>query len=491
VNNGDCIVKISKLLKNIKIEKVPDNALDLDIEKIVFDTRENLEKSLFFCLKGSSTDGHDYLVQAEKFGAVAAVVERFVKGVKIPQILVQSARKTLTLACSNFYNNPEKDLKLVALVGTNGKTSTAQILKHIFLKAGKKAGVIGTLGYFVNEEQHELNLTTPDPNKLFEVFSIFKQNNIEYVFMEVSAHAIWLDKVYGLNFDVAALTNISQDHLDFFHTMENYSNTKINFLKSNQVDLLVVNADDSSYDKFFDDEVVTYGIKSPSDNFALDIVLGLGETNYALNLLDNIMLIKTKLSGMFNVYNALCAGTISLLMGISTKFVKQGLESIPDINGRFNVINTKLGKIVLDFAHTPDGLENILKAVKVGSGFKDIICLFGANGNKDSSKRKFMGRISEKYSSMVILTSDDPKYENFDLICDDIMLQVEDKTKFFRIEDRKDAIKNALAQLDDEKIIVLCGKAGENYQNINGILVQHNEREVVEGILKELQIEIT
>ncbi len=477
-------MKLEKLFENIKNVFLKEEEKNIEVDKVVFDSRDVTKGSVFFCLKGTSTDGHDFLLESEKNGAVVAVVEKRLKSVKIPQIVVADTREALTVVCSNFYGNPEKSLKLVALVGTNGKTSTTHILKHIFFNAGKSVGVIGSLGYFLNNEHFECDLTTPDPTKLFEIFKFFKDSGVEFVFMEVSAHAIWLKKVHGLQFEVGALTNISQDHLDFFKTIENYKKTKLDFLKSSQIKTLLLNSDDISFDEFFDYEPISYGIKNPAECFALDIVQSLGKTTYALNLFDNVLLVETKLSGEFNVYNALLASSISLLLGLNVDNVKHGLETIKDVNGRFNVILTDKGELVLDFAHTPDALENILKSVKQASNLKNIIVLFGTSGNKDRLKRKHMGKIAERYCEEVVLTADDPKYENIQLIFEDILLNVKNNQKFVAIENRKTAISYAIDRLEPEKVLVICGKAGEKFQDINGVKVPYDDFEVVTTLLK-------
>lgn len=473
---------LKTLLKDIaKIDSAFEN---IDVKGISFDTNSIKKGDLFFCLKGKNTDGHEFLQEAKNKGACAAVVEKKNNKIDIPQIAVECTRKTLCLVCSAFYGSPEKALKLIGVTGTNGKTTTTQILKNIFISAGKKVGVIGTLGYYINNTHFKTNLTTPDPTTLYEILSHFKKESVEFVFMEISAHAIFLHKLYGLKFEVGVLTNITQDHLDFFENMELYSKTKLNFLKSSSVKTLVVNADDESYEHFFETDHFSYAIKNPADSFALDIVLSLGESNYALNILDNVFLVSTRLSGEFNVYNALAACTVALLMGIDVGTVKYALETMEDINGRFNVISSKKGKIVVDFAHTPDGLEKILIAVRKASNLKKIICVFGCNGNRDRLKRPIMGRIAERLADEIILTSDNPRFENADLIIDDILQGVEDKTKFMREPDRKKAIGLGVEMLDDQSVLVICGKGGEKYQDINGVNVPYDDFEVVKSFIE-------
>ena len=480
---------IKDLFCGVKCENDCSKFEKLNIENIAFDTSQNLSKSLFFCLKGVNTDGHDYIQEAVSGGAVALVVERLFHHITTPQILMKNTRSAFALVCANFFSNPAKDLKIIGITGTNGKTSSCLILKQIFEEAGHKSCAIGTLGYFIEKESYDCNLTTPDPIKLHEIFAFCKSQKVEYVFMEVSAHAIYYEKIFGIHFLYSALTNITQDHLDFFKTLENYKKTKVNFLKSKTSQVVVVNADDPSISEFEDMEVVTYGLKNPADSFAVDLNLLLGESHYTLNILDNVASIHTHLSGLFNVYNVICAATIAVLEGISMESISSTLSKIKDINGRYNVIHTKKGKIILDFAHTPDGLENILKSVKQAT-FKDIVCVFGCNGNRDRLKRPIMGKIGEDLCEKVFLTSDNPRFENPELIAKDVLQGVLNKDKFCVIVDREKALLEAISMLDENHVVVVCGKGGEKYQDINGVYIPYDDAKEIEKVVNVLNIKV-
>ena len=480
-------MQLINLLNKIEVFNDITQYLKAEVTKICYDTNENLKGSIFFCLRGTNTDGHDFLQQAKEKGALFAVVEKCNTEVEIPQILVQDTRVAFALVCANFYHNPAKKLKIIGVTGTNGKTSTCLILKEIFMHAGKVVGVIGTLGYYINNESFSYNLTTPDPIKLHEIFAAFVEAGVEYVFMEVSAHAIYYKKIVGIHFKMAVLTNITQDHLEFFKNMDNYANTKLSFLNAKSVNMVIANVDDRYFHKIEKQNLITYGIKNPAESFAIDISLKIGSSDYTLNIMDNVMNISTHLSGLFQVYNALAAVTVAVLCGLESQTIQSALNQIEDINGRFHVIHTKKGEIVLDFAHTPDGLENILNSVKMAS-FKEIICVFGCNGNRDRLKRPMMGKIAQEYCEKVFLTSDNPRYENPELIARDILQGVSQKEKFVIETDRKKAILYALTELEEDKIVVICGKGGEKYQDINGVQVPYEDMTEIDHIIKLLNL---
>ncbi len=480
-------MNLKKLLSGVEILKNFKNYENLDIEGIEFNSKKNLKNKLFFALKGTNTDGHNFANEAIKNGAIAIVCEKFLDINFINQIVVKSSRIALAQVSANFFGNPAKGLDLIGVTGTNGKTTITHVLKAIFQEAGLSVGIIGTLGYYINEKHFKCDMTTPDPLILHKIFSQMKNKGVKIVVMEVSAHAIALEKIYGLDFKFGVLTNITQDHLDFFTTMENYRETKFKFLNSPNIKSLVLNADDPSYAHLQNLSSISYGIKNPSDSFAIDISLKIGSSQYVLNVLDNIIPIKSNLSGLFNVYNVLAASTISILMGIKMEIIKEAINNLLPIEGRFNVINTNRGKIIVDFAHTPDGLQNILKSVRELSKDK-LICVFGCNGNRDQLKRPIMGRIAEELCDEIILTSDNPRFENPLLICDDILEGVVEKEKFKIETDRKKAIELGLCKLDKKSILVICGKGGEKYQDINGINVPYDDFEEVEKGIKKLQM---
>ena len=305
--------------------------------------------------------------------------------------------------------------------------------------------------------------------------------------MEVSAHALYYRKTAGVRFSACIFTNLSQDHLDFFSDMENYIKTKLKFMSTkNKAKFL--NVDDSSVHFLQDDLSFTYGIDHPADCFAMDISLQMGRSVYLLNLFDNVLKIDTKLSGKFNVYNVLLGASICSVLGIEAKTIVTAINNMQSVDGRFNVVSTEKGDIVIDFAHTPDGLENILCSLKQFN--KKIICVFGCGGNRDSKKRPLMGAIAEKYCDEIYITSDNPRFENPDLIAEDILEGVKGKNKFTVENSRIKAINYAIRNMTPNSIVVICGKGGEKYQDINGIMYPFEDKQEVFKLLKQLNIKV-
>lgn len=481
------MIELTKLLEGIDFQ-AKGNMKNIEIKNVCFNSKEVKRGYLFVCLKGVNTDGHEYFLEAEKNGAVAIVCEHWLDS-DLPQILVENTRKTLALLSANFYGNPAKKLKLIGITGTNGKTTTTMVVRDILIQNNKKVGVIGTLGYFIDKKHYVCDLTTPDPMRLHKIFSIMLEKGVEYVAMEVSAHAIALEKIHGLEFVVGALTNITQDHLDFFKTMDNYIKTKFKFMTSPALKTSLLNADDDSVHFLENDISFTYGIVQPSDCFAMDLCLQMGRSRYILNLFDNVINIDTKLSGVFNVYNVLLGSAIACILGVDTKIIQLAISKMKPVEGRYNVINTNNGSVVIDFAHTPDGLENILKSIRQTSNAK-IVTVFGCGGNRDNKKRPIMGAIAEKYSDFCFVTTDNPRFENPDLIAEDILDGMKNKDVVVVENDRKKAIMLALEKLDKNTIVAVCGKGGEKYQDINGVMSPFNDVTIVKDCLKELGFKI-
>lgn len=451
-----------------------------EVVKLCIDSNEVIKNSVFFAIDGYTRNGNDYIEDAVQKGAVAIVTEHDIKedfGVQI--IKVNDVRETMALTAAKFYNNPADKLKIVFVTGTNGKTSTTFLIESILRCAGKKTGIIGTLGARWNDNIIDTEHTTPDPIVLHELLSRMLKDGIEYVIIEASAHAIYLKKLAGIRAIVGVLTNITQDHLDFFKTMENYAKVKIDFINSNACYYSVINADNIKYE--FKKPSLTYGIYSPSDVFALDVQEG-REHNFVINLADEIYTINTRLEGLFNVYNILAAATCAHILGIKKEDIVKGVWALDKIDGRYNVIDTANGKIIIDFAHTPDGLCNLLKAARE---FKphELICVFGCGGNRDALKRPIMGKIAEELSDVVVLTSDNPRYENPQEIIKEIKNGMCGDKVCFEIPDRESAIKFAVGLMVNNDILVIAGKGAENYIETNGVKRAYSDKDAVYEIL--------
>lgn len=485
-NGGD--MKLEKLIENLDANVVGET--DHEIFDITYNSKEVTKGSLFVCIRGENSDGHDFAKDAEKNGAAAILCERPLQ-VKIPQIVVSSTRKALSKVFSCFYDNPQNKLKIIGLTGTNGKTTTSFLIKSILEESGKKVGLIGTQGAFIGKQFFQTGLTTPDPQFLFKLLKQMVDFGVEYVVMEVSAHALSLDKTEGIVFEVGVLTNLTQDHLDFFKTMENYKHAKLKLFERNKIKSAVLNFDDEfgrELGESIDVPFLSYSLNNPSDVFAAKIGNKNGKNKFIVNLLDNVFDVESNLIGEFNIYNSLAAASVAAMLGCSPKQIKNGLEKLLGVEGRLNRFNLSNGVVAfIDFAHTPDGIEKALNAIRELK-FKQIITVFGCSGNRDKDKRHKMGQIAEKLSDYVVLTTDNPRFENPELILDDIEIGME-KTAHTRFVSREQAIEFALTLAKKGDCVAILGKGAETYQDINAVHVPYNDFEVVKNFDDNLRRE--
>ncbi len=475
-------MKLKDLIKNLNTVKIIGNP-NVEIENIKIDSNSVTKGSLFICLNGRDFDGHDFVKQVKRYGAVAIVCEKELD-TPITQVIVSDSRKAMSNIASEFYGHADKKMKIIGVVGTNGKTTTTHIIKNIFDSAGIKCGLIGTLGTYYGEEYLEPILTTPDPIELHKTLSKMQKNGVEVVVMEVSAHAIKLGKIDGIDFEAGVFTNFSQDHLDFFHDMETYRKVKESFFDK-RCKYVVVNSDDQVGLNILKkrSDGVSYGIDNPSDVFAIDVEENTNSTNFVINLFDCIYNLKINLIGRFNVYNALAACTVCALMGIDTLAVVNGVEKIKKISGRLERVVANNYTIFVDYAHTPDGLKKAILALKeicVGK----LICVFGCGGNRDMEKRKEMGSISGKYSDFTVITSDNPRYEDPMEIIMEIEKGVLGVTKqYVVVQDRKDGIEYAINMASKDDVVLVAGKGSEKYQEILGIKHPYNDKDTIRELL--------
>lgn len=468
---------ISKLFSGIEYEIKGE---DVDILSLQKHSQQKSQNGIFFCYRGVNKNGEDYAVEAIQNGAIAIVVEEF-STYNVTQIKVDNVRKIIAKVCSNFFGNPEKDMKIIGITGTNGKTTTSYMLKNILETADKKVGLIGTNGIEINKVFFRATLTTPDPQELFEVFQKMKNADVEFVVMEVSAHALDLYKVWGIKFEVGVFTNFTRDHLDYFGSMEKYKQTKKNFFCQDYCKKCVFNVDDETGREFFnccDVPKCTYGIINPSDAFAVSIDMKLSGSKFVVNCFDDIFNIEISCAGKFNVYNALSAIITAKLLGINSEHIVAGLYTLENVAGRFNLLSVGTKSVVIDFAHTPDGMENVLRTAKaLSKGY--ITTVFGCGGNRDKGKRKVMGEIANKYSDKVIITSDNPRFENPYSIIDEIK---QGCPNGLVIENRTQAIITAVTTSPENSCILVLGKGAEDYQEIDGIKHHFSDFEVVKQL---------
>lgn len=477
-------MKLKDILKNIKIKEFRGNE-NIDINYISQNIDDIKKGTLFFCIKGISFDGHNAFKKAEEKGAVVLVVERFLD-CNLTQVLVSNVRKVMVKVCNNFFNNITKNIKFVGVTGTNGKTTTSTIIYNILKTANKKVGLIGTNGVEYNDIKIPTKLTTPDTVDFFYILNQMQKADIEYVIMEVSAHAISLNKMLGIKFEVGVFTNLTQDHLDYFKSMHNYALTKLKFLKNRYCQNVVINSDDD-YGKLFlklaNIKTYSYGLNNPSDSFAIDIKQYIDKTIFTANILDNVFIFKTNLICTFNVYNILAAATCCKILNIDNDFIFNGIKNIKTVNGRMNFFKLKNGAhVVIDYAHTPDGLKKVLQNLNtLKQKDKKIICVFGCGGDRDKTKRHVMGEVVFSLSDVMIVTSDNPRSEDPDKIIEDVCSSI--KGNIIKITNRNEAIKRAYDASNNQDIILVAGKGCELTQEIKGQKIPYSDYDEIKKYL--------
>lgn len=440
---------------------------------------------LFFCYKGRSFDSHEVAARAVRGGAAALVCERKLD-LPVPQLIVGDGRAAMTAAAREFYGRPDRRLKMVGVTGTNGKTTVTYMLDSIFRAAGRSTGVIGTLGIAFAGRAIAPELTTPDPICLFSVLREMADCGVEYVFMEVSAHALAFGKTEGITFEAGIFTNCTQDHLDFFADMNEYSGCKKKLFRGGRCLRSVINSDDATGREIarFAHAAVTYGLKNPADVFAVDIAERLDGSTFVINLFDELYEIGLHMPGEYNVSNALAAAACARVLGVKTEVIANGLAALERVPGRLECAGKYNGaSIFVDFAHTPDGLGKSLGTLKRLCGGK-LYCLFGCGGNRDSSKRPLMGAVAAKYADFLIITSDNPRYED----PYDIILQIEEGVRpsgksYVTVTDRRTATEYAIGLLREGDILLVAGKGGESYQEIMGIKHDYDDNTVIREII--------
>ncbi len=477
-------MKLSQLIRNIAYEKTFGDC-EVEISGISTNTKNVCKGDLFICYSGINCDSHTLVGEAERAGAAAIVCEREVE-TQLPRVIVRGGRATVALLAAEFYHHPEKKLKLVGVTGTNGKTTTTYMLKSIFDKKGLKSAVIGTLGVTYGDIFVSPQLTTPDPVFMYSLFADMAERGIEYVFMEVSAHAIYFDKIARLKFEAGIFTNCTQDHLDFFGDMKRYAACKASFFENGRCKIAVINADDKLGMKLMKEvpEALSYGLENPCDSFAVNIEESLDGTRFVVNLSDEIYEISLNLAGRHNVSNALAAATCACALGVDIQSIAEGLADLKSVPGRLErVAKHNGGDIFVDFAHTPDGLEKSLTALRKLCKGK-LYCLFGCGGNRDATKRPLMGKVAAKLSDFVIITSDNPRFEDpFDII-----MQIEKGVdevggRYVSVTDRELAIEYALNLVSQGDILLVAGKGGESYQEIMGVKHSFSDNQVIKKLI--------
>ena len=480
---------LDAILKNIPILKNAEDT-DIEISDICYDSRNIKPNCIFVCLKGVKFDGHDYMNEAFSKGASVVVVQEDVDFKNIPIIKVENTRKFLALASANFFGNPDKKLKTIAITGTKGKTTTSFMVRSILEKAGLKTGIIGTIGVVMDENITKLNNTTPESYEIHKNFKEMVDNGAKCVVMEVSSIGVKSYRSYGIDFDYAVFTNFSSDHIGENEHKDLDEYFKFKNMLFNNCKNAVVNLDDEKSEKIISEHLCdkkTFSLKSNSDLKAenINLINNGGEIGVTFDFSGfiNSNNIKIKIPGVFNVYNAMAASLVCKLIGVSDENIKLGLSETK-VKGRVEPINISDDyALFIDYAHNAVSMENILATFKEYNP-KRLITMFGAGGNRPKIRRYEMGETSGKFSDLSVITSDNPRNENPLDIIEDIKLGI-NKTngKYIVIPDRKEAIEYCIKNAEKGDIIVLAGKGHEDYQEINGVKYPFDERMVINDIV--------
>ena len=481
-------MELKKVLKNIEYNGNPD---ERNILNITHDSRKVKQGTLFIAISGEKNDGHDFIFEAIEKGATAVIANgRAPVTDKVPIIQVKNPRKIMSKVAANFFDNPSQGLKIIGITGTNGKTTTTQIIDHI-LKFNKiSSSSLGTLGFNTPSGIISNGFTTPESIDLHQILRTIKDGGINFVPMEISSHAIELNRVDDIDVDIAIYTNIGLDHLDFHKTQENYFKSKLKLFKNlSKNSIAILNSDDdycSRIIKSINCEYYTYGSASKqSDLHMIHYNAWFDYSEAILQYEGKKYPIQTDLIGKFNLYNLMASILCCLKIGLKFENIIPAIKQIGNINGRLEKYNIPINKniAIIDYAHSPDAYDNIFKTILELKGNKEIVTVFGCGGNRDTSKRPLMASIAEKYSEYIYITEDNPRYEKNENIFKDIISGFK-KNNYKIIKDRKKAIIEALENSSDS-IILILGKGAENYQLIKDIKYPHSDIDIIKNYINE------
>ena len=476
-------MELSRIAQDLGIEHTGPQA---EITAVDYDSRKVGRGSLFCCLVGEKTDGHNFASMAVEKGASALICQRPLP-LNVPQLIVPDGREAMARAAACFYGHPERELTMLAVTGTNGKTSVTYMVKSVAETAGKKVGLIGTIQNLIGEEKVYTERTTPESVDLFALLRRMADKGVELVVMEVSSHALAQQRVAGIPFKAGLFTNLTQDHLDYHKTFENYRAAKKKLFA--QCGIAILNGDDetAAYMKEgLSIPVWTMGIHHPGEFYARGIEITTQGASFHLFTPQGNGRISLHISGLFSVYNAMGTAALCTAAGIPFSCIVKGLEGLRGVAGRLECVDTgdRPFSVYVDYAHTPDALQNVLETAR-GFTRRRLISVFGCGGDRDHGKRPIMGEIGGRYSDHVILTSDNPRTED----PMDILKAVEEGVKrtatpYIVTENRREAIREALEEAGDGDVIVIAGKGHESYQEINGVRHHFDDKEIVLSLLR-------
>lgn len=486
-------MKLAEIIKNTEVKTLinTENKDKIEVSGLSYNSRTTKQGDIFICLVGEHTDGHDYAFQAQEKGASAVVCERIIDGIELPTLIVKNSQIALAQVSAAFYNFPSQKINLIGVTGTNGKTTVTHLIQLILEEAEIKCGLIGTLGNKISAGEGYLSTehTTPQSPELQEFLSCLADKDIKHAVMEVSSHSLEQYRIGEVDFDCAVFTNLTQDHLDYHITMDKYFEAKsklftsLNNAKTGNK-LAVINADDDYAIRFIDKvpdgvKILLYGIENKADFVAKNIKYSAKGASFVCATPQGDREVNLKMTGQFSVYNALAALAAGVGYGISIDKCIETLENAGGVAGRFETVITE-PLVIVDYAHTPDGLSNVLNAARrIVPAEGKLICLFGCGGDRDATKRPKMGSIAENLADKVIITSDNPRSEDPQQIITDILSGIKslNSQKITVESDRQRAIELAVKAAGKNDIIVLAGKGHENYQILKDKTIHFDDKE--------------
>ncbi|MAJ44770.1 MAG: UDP-N-acetylmuramoyl-L-alanyl-D-glutamate--2,6-diaminopimelate ligase [Candidatus Marinimicrobia bacterium] len=477
-------MKLSELLQGVEYY---GDTEDCDVISIIHDSRKVKQGSLFIAIKGFESDGHDYILDAVNKGAVAIMSNgRSLDNLPIPVVKVKNPRACMSQVSANFFNHPSKKLNIIGVTGTNGKTSITQLLYLLFNANGMSAGTLGTLGFSTPSGMLTTGFTTPESVEVQQLLNIMDIGGVKNAIMEVSSHALELNRVDDVDVNIAIFTNLTQDHLDFHGSMENYFQAKLKlFLNLNKSSTAIVNID-NDYGKRIAKEVqcnlVTYGFQDDADLSIIKSNLSIESSEFLIKWNNEEFIFNSNLIGYYNLENLLAAIATALISGIPIKDVQNSVNSELIIPGRMEKFDLlEKGFAIVDYAHTPDAYEQILSTIKYLAPKKsEIITVFGCGGDRDIKKRPIMAKIAEKYSDKIIVTSDNPRNEKVEDICENIKSGF-DRNNHKIIYNRKKAIDYAIEKMNKNSILLILGKGRNDYEHIGNEKYPHSDIGIIKS----------
>ncbi len=488
-------MKLFRLIEGIEILRSKVH-FDIDIKNICSDSRKASENFVFVAIKGLNRNGNTYINEALEKGCSCIITDdESVYFEYDNTVLTYNSRRALAVLWDNFYKNPSKKLKIIGITGTNGKTSTSFFLYNILKRANKRVALISTVKCVIDDTLIDFGggtevtdtvsaMTTPDPEILYMLLNKMVEKNTEYLIMEASSHALELSKLYPIDFYIGIFTNLTPDHLDFHGSMENYFISKMKLFCKCQ--FAIINGDDKygrKMPKYINRDFISYGLSKKNDYFANDISIGMDGVSYNLNNKEKRFIVETQISGIFSVYNSMAAIVAASIIGVENTSITSAIRDLKAIDGRLEKISDG---IYIDYAHTPNAFEEIIKCVREFSKNKKLIVLFGCGGDRDKTKRGAMGKIASEMADVVIITSDNSRSEDKEAIIGDIITGINKNKPFYVVPDRREAIELGVG-LREDNILLILGKGHEKYEIDKNGKHYFCEADVIKQALKKYE----